>query len=398
MSRRLRILSFTSDLHFGGTATRLLGLGRSIDRNRFDYAVATLKRPDPILNSLYGSMHEQFIEAGIEIIHLDGVYSRTNTSSVRRHQAVRAGMVLSHSVAKLKHIIRDRGIDLVDNHLVVANLVGVLAGKTARARTVVTLYGAPGWKPFLLRLSEQVVLGMADAVVTDSQARCDDIRRWMIRSHPKLTVIPNPIFPPSTLRTSNEMRNLLGLPEDPRVRVIGQVSRLIPIKGHTVFLAAARLVLDQEPDTAFLLVGYDGAADSYKRCLARQAANLGIADRVRIVGYPDSIGDVWKAIDIHGHASLVDSLPSAIIEGMSLGKPAVVTSVGGIPEMVENDRTGLLVPPGDPKALSKALLRLLREPETAKRLGEEAKRRYEELYRPELVTRRLEHLFVDLIR
>jgi L-malate glycosyltransferase len=369
----MRILSFTSDLHFGGTATRLLGLGRSIDRNRFDYAVVTLKGPDPSLNPLYGSMHAQFVEAGIEVIHLDGAYSGTNTSHVRRHQAVRAGMVLSSSVQKLNRIIRDRGIDLVDNHLVVANLIGVLAGKTARARTVVTLYAAQRWKPFLLRLSEQFVLGVADAVVTDSQARCADLRRWMIRSHP-------------------------GLPEDPNVRVIGQVSRLIPIKGHKVLLAAARLVLDQEPDTAFLLVGYDEAAGSYKRCLEQEADNLGIANRVRIVSYPGYIGDVWKVIDIHAHASLVDSLPSTLIEGMSLGKPAVVTSVGGIPEVVENDKTGLLVPPGDPKALSTALLRLLREPETARRLGEDAKKRYEELFRPEIVTRKLENLFEDLIR
>jgi glycosyltransferase involved in cell wall biosynthesis len=394
----MRILSFTSDLHFGGTATRLLGLGRSIDRNRFDYAVVTLKGPDPSLNPLYGSMHAQFVEAGIEVIHLDGAYSGTNTSHVRRHQAVRAGMVLSSSVQKLNRIIRDRGIDLVDNHLVVANLIGVLAGKTARARTVVTLYAAQRWKPFLLRLSEQFVLGVADAVVTDSQARCADLRRWMIRSHPRLTVIPNPIFQPSSLKVSSEMRRLLGLPEDPNVRVIGQVSRLIPIKGHKVLLAAARLVLDQEPDTAFLLVGYDEAAGSYKRCLEQEADNLGIANRVRIVSYPGYIGDVWKVIDIHAHASLVDSLPSTLIEGMSLGKPAVVTSVGGIPEVVENDKTGLLVPPGDPKALSTALLRLLREPETARRLGEDAKKRYEELFRPEIVTRKLENLFEDLIR
>jgi glycosyltransferase involved in cell wall biosynthesis len=398
MSRRLRILSFTSDLHFGGTATRLLGLGRTIDRSRFDHTVATLKRPDPNLDPLYGSMREQFVEAGLEVVDLDEDRFRTNAAFLRPYHALHAGMVLSSSVQKLNRIIRDRGIDLVDNHLVVANLIGVLAGKTAGARTVVTLYGAPGWKPFLLRLSEQLVVGMADAVVSDSQARCDDIKRWMIRPNPRLTVIPNSIFPPSTLRTSNEMRNLLGLPEDPKVRIIGQVSRLVPIKGHKVLLAAARLVLDQEPDTAFLLVGYDEAAGSYKRNLEQEADNLGIADRVRIVSYAGNIGDVWKVIDIHGHASLVDSLPSALIEGMSLGKPAVVTSVGGIPEVVENDESGLIVPPGDPEAFSQGLLRLLREPETAKRLGEEAKRKYEELYRPEIITRRLERLFEDLIR
>jgi glycosyltransferase involved in cell wall biosynthesis len=132
--------------------------------------------------------------------------------------------------------------------------------------------------------------------------------------------------------------------------------------------------------------------------LEREIADMGLSDRIRILNYPGHIGDVWKTIDIHVHASLLDSLPNAIIESMSLGKPAVVTSVGGIPEIVEDGETGLIVPPGDSEGLARALLRLLREPELAQRLGKAARNRYQKRYRPEVMTRRLESLFTDLVR
>jgi len=114
------------------------------------------------------------------------------------------------------------------------------------------------------------------------------------------------------------------------------------------------------------------------------------------VSYPGPIGDVWQALDIHVHASLMDSLPNAIIEGMSLALPAVVTSVGGIPEMVEHEETGLVVPPDDPASLANALLQLLRHPYQAAALGQAAYRRYRDRYGTEAMTRTLEQLFATL--
>jgi glycosyltransferase involved in cell wall biosynthesis len=193
------------------------------------------------------------------------------------------------------------------------------------------------------------------------------------------------------------MMRKLGLPGDPNTQVIGQVSALVPYKGHRVLLAAAKSVLEKVPNSAFLLVGYSRDAGSYQKDLEKEIVDMGMSDRVRLLNYPGYIGDVWNAIDIHVHASLLDSLPNAIIESMSLAKPAVATSVGGIPEIIEHERTGLIVPPGVPDALARALLRLLREPELAQRLGAAARDRYEERYRPEVMTTRLESLFADLV-
>src|SRR5205814_3717779 len=92
-----------------------------------------------------------------------------------------------------------------------------------------------------------------------------------------------------------------------------------------------------------------------------------------------------------------DSLPNAIIESMSLGKPAVVTAVGGVPDAVSNGETGLVVPPGDAQALAGALIQVLQNPSLANRLGRAAMSRHHERYRPELMARKLESCFVDVI-
>jgi glycosyltransferase involved in cell wall biosynthesis len=156
-------------------------------------------------------------------------------------------------------------------------------------------------------------------------------------------------------------------------------------------------VLAEAPDTYFVITGYAGEDPPYLETLKQDARDLQIEDRVRFVNWPGSIGDVWELLDIHVHASVEDSLPIAITEGMSFGKPAVVTNVGGVREMVTHEETGLVVPMHDSNALGDGVLRLLREPDTARRLGAAALERYQRGYRPEVMTRALESLFVDVV-
>jgi len=83
----------------------------------------------------------------------------------------------------------------------------------------------------------------------------------------------------------------------------------------------------------------------------------------------------------------------ALLEGMSLGKPAVTSRIGGIPELVLDGETGIIVPPGDVRALAAAILRLLQDPAKAERLGRNARRRYEAGYTSDVMARRIESLF-----
>ena len=398
MTRRIRVLSLIDNLHFGGDENRLLVFAQTIDRRRFDHLIVTISGADTEVDQRCGGMRQQFLDAGVEVISLGEHLSNSPPLSIRAFQLARTGAVSLRVVQKLNRLIRQRKIDLINIHLNAANPVGVLAGLATGTRSVVTTYSVRDYakEPIRFFAAKQFTLSLADAVVTDSEARSRDIKKWSYR-RPKVAVIPNGIWPPTTARTAEEMRRAFGLPTDPRVTIIGQVSSLIEYKGQSVLLDAAREVIDQDSRVAFLLVGYSRGGDSYRQRLERQAADLGIADRVRIVSYPGYIGDVWKVIDIHVHASLFDSLPNAIIEGMSLGKPAVVTSVGGIPEMVKHEKTGLVVRPGEARELSGQLLRLLRDRESARRFGEAARLRYEERCRPEIMTTKLENLFMDIV-
>src|SRR5207244_5654075 len=121
-----------------------------------------------------------------------------------------------------------------------------------------------------------------------------------------------------------------------------------------------------------------------------------LADRVRLVSYPGPIGDVWKAIDIQVHAATYDSLPNALIEGMSLAKPIVATTVGGIPDMLEHMHSAVLVPPVDVRPLAQALLRLLEDANLALRLGSARHRAPCQGSQAAVIRRGLQESFDDL--
>jgi glycosyltransferase involved in cell wall biosynthesis len=247
--------------------------------------------------------------------------------------------------------------------------------------------------PSLRRLD----LRLCSAILTDSHVRAAEFARFLAPSPPPMHVIPNGVRldPPS--RPAGEVLREFGIPEDTRATIVGQVAGLVPYKGQAALLQAAARAISRGHDLYILCVGDERMGPAYPRELRRQAESLGIADRVRIRGYPGSIADVWNVIDIHVHASSIDSLPNAVLEGMSLGKPAVVSAVGAIPDHVDHGRTGLVVPPDDPAALADALLRVLGDATLARRLGQGAYERYLERFTPEVTTRRIEAVFERMI-
>jgi glycosyltransferase involved in cell wall biosynthesis len=392
MRKRVRVLSVLNELYFGGHEHRLLSLARSIDHERFEHSVLTLTR-DPDDAAERGAMRQQFRAAGIQVEDL-GRPQEAPRRVPGLARVARSSVGIAASIPRLAALIRRRRIDVVDAHHTAAMFVAVLAARLAGARSIVTAYHTRPWESRWMRSQGMITLRWADAIVTDSHARQNDIAAWSAQPRSRVAVIPNGVEPPRPTRPPAEVRRFLGLPADPAVKVVGQISGIIPSKGHEVLLQAAARILEREPGVVFLFVGFPRGQDAFQQRLRRRIEELGLTGRICMAGYPGPIGDVWSVIDIHVHASLFDSLPNAIIEGMSLGKPAVVTAVGGIPEMVTDGETGLLVAPGDAGALEQAVTRLLRSPAEAARLGDAARRRYEARLRPEHMTAALEQLFL----
>ncbi len=149
------------------------------------------------------------------------------------------------------------------------------------------------------------------------------------------------------------LREEYGLPE--AAQIVGVVARLEPEKGHPTLLEAWPAVVARVPLARLLVVG----EGSRREALEAQAAALGIADTVVFTGRRDDVPAVTAALDVAVLPSYREAQGLTILEAMALSRPVVASAVGGIPEMIEDGRTGLLVPPHDADALAAAIVRLL---------------------------------------
>jgi glycosyltransferase involved in cell wall biosynthesis len=137
--------------------------------------------------------------------------------------------------------------------------------------------------------------------------------------------------------------------------IVGVVARLEPEKGHPTLLAAWPSVLAAVPNAYLLIVGEGGRREE----LEAEVARLGIAHRVVFTGRRDDMPAVTAALDVAVLPSYREAQGLTVLEAMALSRPVVASNVGGIPEMIEDGVTGILVPPRDPDALAAAIVRLL---------------------------------------
>jgi glycosyltransferase involved in cell wall biosynthesis len=391
--RKIHILSVIDDLHFGGDEYRLRAFAKSLDKRHFDHTVLTLMKEDRAIGEKYGSMLDQYRQWGIRL--MDMGQPAVGTGKRREKTITRRLFSAWEKIYKLASLIRKEKVDVLDVHLSPANPVCAVAALHLGIPFVVTLYQVNTMQSSKLWLAGQFNLGNAALLITDSQSQALVVSHWLIRRRP-IRVIPNGTSPPQPVRTRESMFKLFNIPERP-ITIIGQVSSLVSYKGHLILLDAAKRVLDRRPDCFFLMVGYERGDEGYRESLLRRAAYLGIADRVRIDGYPGPIGDVWNIIDIHVHASELDSLPNALIEAMSLGKPSVITSVGGVPEVVKHGVNGVLVAPNDAEQLAKGLLLLMSDSILRAAIVHGAQSTYAEHFCPQMMARKLENAFRDIV-
>jgi glycosyltransferase involved in cell wall biosynthesis len=394
MSRRkIHILSVIDDLHFGGDEYRLYAFAKSLDKCRFDHTVLTLMKEDHTIGVKYGSMRDQYRQAGIRLIDIG---QPAAGAGERRGKTITNRLFSAwEKTRRLASLIREERVDVLDVHLTPANLVGAVAALNTGIPFAVTLYQVNTMQSSKLWLAGQFNLGSAAMLITDSESQAAVVSRWLMH-RPPIRVVPNGTSPPQPVQTKQTMFKLFNIPDRP-LTIIGQVSSLVSYKGHLVLLNAAKRVLERYPQCFFLMVGYERSEEGYRELLLRHAASLGIADQVRIEGYPGPIGDVWNIIDIHVHASQLDSLPNALLEAMSLGKPSVITSVGGVPEVVKHKVNGFLVAPNDSEQLAEGLLLFMGDPSLRAAIGREAQSTYVKHFRPQVMTRRLEEEFEDIV-
>jgi len=289
---------------------------------------------------------------------------------------------------------------LVHTHSFHAGLVGAVGVPLSRpARLVTTIHSYPPTGPGAeslgpgVRLALRMMLRRATRVIVVSEALRQDLLQFRPEAAAKMVVIPNGVAVPTQVPVSvEEARTALGLPLD--IPLVGMVARLAPQKGIAEFLRAARLVCDRVAEAQFLLVG-DGPLREQAETLVQE---LKLAARLHLLGEMESARDAIGALDVLVVASLAEGSSVSAMEAMAFGKPVVGTAVGGVPEVVADGDTGLLVPPGDPEALADAVCTLLADPERAQGMGERGRQRAAAHFGIDLMIERTKAVYADVMR
>jgi glycosyltransferase involved in cell wall biosynthesis len=176
--------------------------------------------------------------------------------------------------------------------------------------------------------------------------------------------------------------------------VVGIVARLAPEKDHANLVRGFAQFARATPRARLAIIG-DGPL---RAALEAEAAGRRLGDRCRFLGERRDVPDLLPGLDLFVLSSTREGTPLTLLEAMAAGLSAVTTAVGGMPAVVVEGETGLLVPPGEPEALASAFARLAADPEARRRMGAAGRRRVVERYSLDRMTRDYERLYLGMVR
>ena len=281
---------------------------------------------------------------------------------------------------KLIWLLRREKPDIIHTHTAKAGTLGRIAAMIAlpgrKKRIFHTFHGhvfhsyfSPKKTEFFRKI-ECWLAKHTDRLIAVSEQTRDDLVAYGIAPSEKIEVVKLGLDLDPFLECEHhrgELRRELSLTDNSLL--VGIVARLVPVKDIPNFLHAAERVAKCHADTYFLVIG-DG---ELREALEKQARESCISERILFLGYRRDLARIYADLDVVTLCSLNEGLPVSIIEGMSSGKCIVATTVGGVPDLIQEGETGYLVEPQQPEQLAVALCKALESAENRQQLGRNAR-------------------------
>ena len=353
------ILYIDNTARMSGAEFSLLSLMKGLDRRRFQ---PLLLLPEE------GPFAERARKLGIEI-HFVPALIRFGEG-----YGLRALPRVARSAWRIVTLIRRRRIAIVHANSPRAAYIGNLAGRLAGAFTLTHVRDIER-SPFCSPAKSRWLGFLSDRIIAVSKAAAAAVLDVRPALGAKVEVIVNGVDPQEVrARPREEVRGRLGIPA--AAPLIGCVGILNPVKGQDVLIRAAARVRAEFPDLKVLLIGetFHAADAAYREGLVQLASELGMGGCIVFTGFRDDVFDLVGALDVFVHPAVYrDPLPRTLLEAAALAKAIVASDTGGVPEIIDDRVSGILVKPGDDAALAAAVISLLRDPQTARRLGAAAR-------------------------
>ena len=360
--KKVNILYLVVGLEIGGTEIQLLELLKKLDRRKYNPIVCSIK------------------EKGIVADDIEKTDIRVESLSIRNRFNLLA-------LPRLVKILRRERIDILHTFLFWANILGRFTGRIARVPIIISSEECINLrKKKIAILIDRLTSRWADRIVVISKAIKNTLVERERISPEKIEVIYNGIDL-NSFKTEDKK-------EEDSIPKVGIVGRLHPDKGHRYFLKAAAQIVKKEPRVEFLIVGNG----PLRKELGALSNKLGLSGKVIFAGERRDILKIISSLDILVLSSLEEGLGNVLLEAMATGKPVIATKVGGVPEVVLDGETGILVPPRNPEALAQVTLKLLTNRALAKRMGQAGRRRVEKYFTIDRMVKETEKVYNNFIK
>jgi glycosyltransferase involved in cell wall biosynthesis len=360
----IKILHIITRLDIGGSAQNTLLTCTRLSRK---YEMVLVHGRS--LESNMTEAEQQVIRRNIERARKQGVRFICLSSLIRRINPVKDLWTLF----SLFWILFREKPAIVHTHTSKAGLLGRLAAKMVGVPVIIhtahghVFYGHFGrWASRFFLWIEKIFAHFTDRLIALTEGEREDYIVLSVAPHEKITTIHSGVDIDGYLSDQvdvMEKKHSLGLPS--RDLVVGFVGWLLPVKGPLYLLRAMAEVWKVCPDITLVFAG-KGDLDVELR---GEALQIGANGRVKFLGWRDDIDEIMPVLDIFVLPSLNEGMGRVLVEAMAAGKPVIASRVGGIPDLVKNEKTGLLVPPRDVPALADAILRLVNNPDKRRRMG-----------------------------
>ncbi|OGO78482.1 MAG: hypothetical protein A2Y23_06730 [Clostridiales bacterium GWB2_37_7] len=364
----IKVIHVITDMKIGGAGRWLLNLLKYCDKRKFDIKVIIPK--DSMLKKEINDLNIETIEiqgVGDKSLDWSSVNAFCRLFSIEKPHIVHTHASLSARIAArlkgIKHIIHTK-------HCLDSPKTGM---KKAIAAGINNKLSSK-----IIAVSEAVKKNLLEAGISQS----------------KIRVIYGGVEEINTLSKEkiNQIRSSYGVGE--KDLVYGIVARLTDIKGHKYLLQAVEKVVSKRDDIKFVIAGTGPLEESLKKI----AAEKGLNEVVIFTGFIKDIDQIYNIMDVNMITSTSEALCLALIEGMSLGKPMIGTNVGGVPELVIQNQTGLLIAPEHPQALAEAIIELADNAELRNAMGIKAKEMMLEKFSASVMAAEIQKLYQEIVK
>jgi len=357
-----------------GPGKTILETTARIDTSRFNLSIGLfMDKQDQ--NNLY---HKAAIDRNIDVIPI-----KTSNQFDPR--------IISQVIS----IVKSRGFDIIHSHEYKSDMVALIAGKYLKVPIITT---AHGWITNSLKSKIYISVGKKilpwfDYVIAVSPKIKEELQRVGVKSS-KIKLIYNAIVMEDYIYDQIQNNYLIenyGIPEN--AKIIGCVGRLSPEKGQLDLLYAANKVLQINDQIYFVFVG-DGPD---RGRLENTASQLGIADNIIFTGHLRDVRPVYRDINILALTSYTEGFPNVVLEALCMNRPVLATNVGGTGDIIKNNKTGILVEPGNIDQIVAGLFTLLDNDVDSYRLVQNGRQLVTEQYQFEARVEKVQNLYEKIM-